>query len=566
MVSAGVLIDNGQLLKIAPAMATLSPHLLPPLRTDAGRYRELDVLERLRDHLPDGFEVFHSVALHTLHHGRDRYGEIDIVVLAPNGNLLLMEVKAGDVVLREGGIYKLYGRRECDVARQSAVQRGAMQNRLQQAGIHPELISCLVLPDYALGDGQVSAIPRERIIDAHDYDRMIGTVRDWLAPTQRAVDRQALRRLLLNQFQVMPALDVLRDQLQGTVRRLADGLATWVPRVEAASGIVRVQATAGSGKTQLALQLLEDARAARRDALYVCYNRSLADHVRRLAPPSCEVVNYHELCVEHYRELHGEPEFSPHGFERMAQAYLDDSAGVKARFDLLVIDEAQDFSAEWVASLCGQLRAGGRLYVLEDEAQGIYGKEGFELGEAVMIRCSDNFRSPRILCDMINALDLVRPPVRSMNPYHGEVPGIRSYGSSQELLAATEAAVAALLARGFALADIAVVCGRGRGSSQLLNRATIGPWRTRRFTGEYERDGAQRWSQGELLLESVYRYKGQSAPAVVVTEFDVDALDDKARRMLFVALTRAQMAVELVLSPEAERCLHATLQDAAGQA
>jgi len=42
------------------------------------------------------------------------------------------------------------------------------------------------------------------------------------------------------------------------------------------------------------------------------------------------VVNYHELCVEHYRARHGEPEFSPEGFERMAQAYLDDSAGFKA--------------------------------------------------------------------------------------------------------------------------------------------------------------------------------------------------------------------------------------------
>ena len=564
MVSSGRLLDNEQLLKIAPAMATLSPHLLPPLRTDAGRYRELDVLERLRDHLPDGFEVFHSVALHTVHNGHDRYGEIDIVVLAPNGNLLLMEVKAGAVVLREGGIYKLYGSGERDVARQALVQRAAMQNRLQQAGIHPELVSCLVLPDYTLGDGQVTAIPRERIIDAVGYDRMVTTVRDWLAPTHRLVDREALRRLLLNQFQVMPALDVLRDQLQGTVRQLSDGLATWVPRVETASGIVRVQATAGSGKTQLALQLLEDARAAGRQALYVCYNRSLADHVRRLAPPSCEVVNYHELCVEHYRRRHGEPEFSPSGFERMTQAYLDDCDGLEARFDLLVIDEAQDFSAEWVACLCGQLREGGRLYVLEDEAQRVYDKDGFELGEAVTIRCSDNFRTPRILCKLINALDLVRPAVRIMNPYDGEVPGIRTYASNDKLLAATEAAVEALLERGFAPADIAIVCGRGRGSSQLLNRATIGGHRTRRFTGEYDRNGEQRWSDGELLIESVYRYKGQSAPAVVVTEFDFDTLDDKTRRMLFVALTRAQMAVELVLSPAAERCLHAALLDAAG--
>ena len=75
----------------------------------------------------------------------------------------------------------------------------------------------------------------------------------------------------------------------------------------------------------------------------------------------------------------------------------------------------------------------------------------------------------------------------------------------------------------------------------------------------YDRNGEPRRSEGELLVESVYRYKGQSAPAVVVTEFDFAVLDDAARRRLFVALTRAQMAAELVLSVAAERCLAAAM-------
>ena len=122
-------------------------------------------------------------------------------------------------------------------------------------------------------------------------------------------------------------------------------------------------------------------------------------------------------------------------------------------------------------------------------------------------------------------------------------------------LAQVEAAVGTLMARGFALSDIAVVCGRGREKSALLNRVGIGPWLTRRFTGVYDGNGEPRWSQGELLVESVYRYKGQSAPAVVIAEFDFAELDETARRRLFVALTRAQMAAELVLSARAERCL-----------
>jgi hypothetical protein len=540
-------------------MAAISPSLLPSLRTDAGRYRELEVLERLRDYLPPGFEVFHNIALHTVRGGRDCYGEIDVAVLSPSGCLLLMEVKSGPVVLRDGGIFKLYTDSECDVARQGRLQRVAMQNRLQEAGLETELLSCLVLPDYALGDSHVISIPRERIIDAAAYPNMVSTVQGWLGGMPSRVDRDTLRRFLLNQFQVTPDLAAMRDQLQGTVRRLSDGLATWVPRIESPSGIFRIQATAGSGKTQLALQLLDAASSGGLSASYVCFNRTLADHVRRLASPKVQVVNYHELCVEHYRRHHGEPDFTTAAYERMVNAYVEASASFTPDLDLLVIDEAQDFDASWVESQCNRLKPGSRLYVLEDEAQRLYQQPQFELGDAVTIRCSDNFRSPQVICDVINALALVRPQIRSLNPYPGEVPGIRTYGSDEELLAATEAAVNALLARGFALDDIAIVSGRGRERSALLNRVVIGPWHTRRFTGEYDRNGEPHWSRGELLVESVYRYKGQSAPAVVVAEFDFAELDEVARRKLFVALTRAQMAAEMVLSTRAEDCLTATL-------
>lgn len=543
-------------------MAILSPSMVPSLRADAGRFRELEVLERLRDHLPAQFEVFHSIALHSVNAVRDHYGEIDVAVLAPDGCLLLIEVKAGPVLLRNGEIFKVYSDAECDVSRQSRMQRAAMQNRLQEAGLKTTLLSCLVLPDYDLGDKQIISIPRERIIDATRYDAMCSIVQQWLGVAHSEVDHTALRRLLLNQFRVTPRMDVLRDQLQGTVRQLSDGLATWVPRIESPSGIYRIEATAGSGKTQLALQLLEASAADRANASYVCFNRSLADYVRRIAPTRAEVVNYHELCVEYHRRDHAAPDFGmPRAFELMAEAYLEASAGFPPRLDLLIIDEAQDFAPGWVESLCNQLKPGGRLYLLEDDHQRLYQQDDFDLGEAVLIRCRDNFRSPRALCDMINGLALV-PSIRSMNPYAGELPEIRVYDSDEQLFAATEAAVAALLGRGFALDDIAIVTGRGHQKSALLKRDRIGPWATRRYTGEYDRNGDPRWSDGALLVESVYRYKGQSAPAVVVAEFDFAELDDGARRKLFVALTRAQMTASLVLSAATERCLAAALATA----
>ena len=51
-----------------------------------------------------------------------------------------------------------------------------------------------------------------------------------------------------------------------------------------------------------------------------------------------------------------------------------------------------------------------------------------------------------------------------------------------------------------------------------------------------------------------------------MAEFDFDQLGDSERRKLFVALTRAQMALELVLSAPAERCLAAQLEAALADA
>ena len=71
------------------------------------------------------------------------------------------------------------------------------------------------------------------------------------------------------------------------------------------------------------------------------------------------------------------------------------------------------------------------------------------------------------------------------------------------------------------------------------------------FTGEYDLFGNPVYREGGLLAESVYRFKGQSAPAIVFAEIDFDALDDKAIRRLFVGATRATMKLVLVLSESA---------------
>jgi superfamily I DNA and RNA helicase len=57
--------------------------------------------------------------------------------------------------------------------------------------------------------------------------------------------------------------------------------------------------------------------------------------------------------------------------------------------------------------------------------------------------------------------------------------------------------------------------------------------------------------EGGLLAESVYRFKGQSAPALIFTEIDFEELDDQTLRKLFVGMTRARLKLVLVMSERA---------------
>jgi ATP-dependent exoDNAse (exonuclease V) beta subunit len=62
------------------------------------------------------------------------------------------------------------------------------------------------------------------------------------------------------------------------------------------------------------------------------------------------------------------------------------------------------------------------------------------------------------------------------------------------------------------------------------------------------------------LIDSVRRFKGQAAPAVVLTECDIAQQDDMNRRLLFVGLTRARVHLEWVISADTQKMLEQKLQ------
>lgn len=528
--------------------------------TGIGKIREVEVLAGIRATLPGGYEVFDNVAWSSVYDEVQWFGEIDAIVLAPGNHLVLLEIKAGPVELSESGLHKRYADQVKDVGRQTRHQYSAIRSRLKEAGFSGVYVAqLLVLPDARVESGTV-AYPRERIVDT--------TALKWLAErivaatpvaAPAAVDRERLRRFLLNLFDLAFDPTARIGLVSAAVAKLAEGLATWVPKIHSPSGQVCVEATAGSGKTQLALRLLNDAADAGLRARYVCFNRPLARHMRARCPQGVDVATFHELAIAALQRKAGSPpDFDDDAvFQKAEDALLQDAASAPEPLDLLVVDESQDLKPEWLEALAAALVDRGRLYVLRDDDQSLYDRVGFDLPDATVISCRDNFRSPRAVVRAINALGLIPDPVIARAPIDGAMPGFHEYDPAFDPggVAMTEGVVRTLLEEGVPPEQIAVVTFCGQRRSLLLKRDAIAAQPLRKFRGTHDSAGTPQWSDGPLLAETVFRFKGQAAPVIVLAEIDFDDLDEGARRRLFVGFTRAQLRLECIVSTAAMKAL-----------
>ena len=167
------------------------------------------------------------------------------------------------------------------------------------------------------------------------------------------------------------------------------------------------------------------------------------------------------------------------------------------------------------------------------------------------IRSQTNYRSPQDVLARLNDLLPAGQVVASGSPLAGSQVDLASYDDAPGLVRETTRAITRCIAAGFKREMIAVVSYRGREKSLLTSCQRLGPYALRAFTGRYDLLGNPVFSEGEVLLDSVYRFKGQAAPCVIFTEIDFAAPDDLALRKLFVGMTRATMKLTLVAAQRA---------------
>ncbi|NRO96310.1 ATP-binding domain-containing protein [Paraburkholderia sp. NMBU_R16] len=542
-------------------MARLIPDDWKNVAATGAAERERETLALLEAMLPASYTVYHGVHWTRLNRSFSVFGEADFAIVSPAGRVLLVEQKAGFLRETPKGLMKVYLQTERNVSVELARTLETMHRRFTAAfgtgtyGIE----GLLYCPDYIVKDTAIAGLAPERIVDATRRERLVSIILDALpADEPRLPCAPKIHHYLADELSLTPDASALVGQAGTLVTRLSGGLATWARRLRFEPFRLRVIGTAGSGKTQLAVQVMRDAAASGKRALYVCFNRPLADHIARVAPEGAKVANYHQLCDWIARDVGRAPDFqSADVFARLEAVFAQAPIDEHWRFDVLIVDEGQDFQEPWVEALARLVQPGGAWWWLEDPLQNLYMREPVALPGWTVLTETTNYRSPR------DVLDYVRDKVGdaapraaglgSGSPFDGSQVVLTSYEDStpSAVVEATKRAITQALALGFRKQDIAVLSYRGREGSVFTALDQLGPHRLKSFTGKYDLFGSPEYRDGDVLLESIYRFKGQSAPCVILTEVDFDALDERAARKLFVGATRATMKLIVVASQRA---------------
>jgi hypothetical protein len=531
----------------------------------AGARRHHETLTLLAAGLPDDYTVYHAVHWTNVERGWSVFGEIDFVVVNRAGAMLLIEQKTGFLEEGPDGLLKRERGRIRNVPAQMARTVATLREKLsRRPGAEGVVVDYLLYcPDHSVRRVEGAGVSADRLIDASRRDRLVPTIRAILPPAAAAAAAQQVDRFLRDVIELETDVNALVGQAQAMVTRISGGLAHWARQLDFSPFRLHVDGTAGSGKTQLALAEFRDAIERGNRPLYVCYNRPLADHFCAIVPPGGEVFTFHTLCQRLLADAGRSPDFSgPEAFTRMEIEAARVPVTERWRFDTVIVDEGQDFPEAWRDQVLRHAREDSRVVWLEDRYQALYGREPARLPGWVTLHARTNYRSPREVVRLLHAILPSEVRIEAAGPLAEADIELLTHADAQGPLGMTKEAIRKCLAAGFRRSDIAVISFRGREKSVLTSLEQLGPHQLKTFAGRYDLLGQPVYRDGELLVESVYRFKGQAAPAVVLTEVDFEKLDDMTVRKLFVGATRATMKLVIVATERAGAVLRLRLAEA----
>ena len=484
---------------------------------------------------------------------RHKDHEVDLVALMPDSGIVTVEVKGSHVwydahqgwlIQRDGQPQRIdpvgQARDACYALRNyvEADPRWGSRGRLRW-GHH------IVLPRTQLHDGFATPdCPRWQVSGANDLEALGQRLWDTTslyrldARLPTSDDINLVCEILSGRNQPVRDLVAIADDRQALADRLTMEQANLL-NVTRLLNRVEIRGGAGSGKTVLAMRQAKDLASgrgggARQRVGVVCYSYGLAEYLRRellvgsRGKRPAFVGTLEDLGRSWGVPITGDRQDSRFWEmelpARMAEAALRLDDG--ARFDAIIIDEAQDFADDWWTPLLNSLRDEqvGGLYAYSDENQRVFARFGRPPVAMVPLLLDHNLRNTRQIGESFVPL-----APTSMELRGGDGPEVSFVPARvSEALEVADEQVEALLEEGWRPKDIALITMGARHPVQAERQQTMG------FAGYWD----DFWSNDDIFYGHVLGFKGMERRAVVLC-VNEDGTRDRGRERLYVGLSRA---------------------------
>jgi hypothetical protein len=515
---------------------------------------EEKVFAALRDGLPDDWEAFHSGSWIATAGGAGALdGEIDFVLCHPDRGIVCLEVKGGSIECRQGEwstVRDGVRERMKDPFTQALDHRYDLQRKIDAVhawrGRDLLIVHAVALPDVTVHQLVLAPdAPRQILLDRADVRNEIAAgvarVLEYHCGAREhrrvpgADGAEMLRELLAPAvvLRVPMAEEILDEEV--ALIQLTSEQSLALARLARNRRLV-VYGCAGSGKTMLAVEHAKRLDRAGKSVLFVCFNRALAEHLRRTERKTgIAFFTFHSLCTHlahkakvrlpQYARGTAPPEYFD---DELPDALIDAIGVLGEQYDALIVDEAQDLQDNWFAALQMTLRAESRaaIWLFMDDNQRVY-DDGFTV--------SDDYLSFELTVNCRNT-QAIHGEV--MKFYGGQVvPTVRGpAGRAVELIYTDDAAAA-----------VAGVIERLCGSEEVLPQDVVvlssHGWENSQVAGgldgRYELTSERGKLGSYVQFSSIRAFKGLESPVIVLCE--LEDLDEATHiQQLYVGLSRAR--------------------------
>jgi hypothetical protein len=545
-------------------MARLYPGDISRLALAGGATPELDTLEALRKALPDEYAVFHSVHWSREGAAGAAFGEIDFVVVNRGGAVLLIEQKNGAVETTPDGLVKRYEGGPKNVGEQVARSVAAVRKRLvplARPGTRLDIGYLIYCPDARIKRLNAAGVDPSRVVDASSAAEL-GERIAALLPAAEAPDHalaQAVEGFFRQTFELIPDIHAhIGAQHRAFVRMSGDFL-RFFDGIEMHRYRLRLVGVAGCGKSVIARHAFERAVKQGRRPLLLCYNRALKEKLKANVGGGGLVETWNGFCKS-FLDSRGDPVDFGRGpdaafWREIEQRVIGHTVPEDWRFGTIIVDEGQDFEPEWWEILRLFATPETAWLWLEDRDQNVRDTAPVPLADFVTLRVRGNYRSPAAIGAFIRAaLPDVDFEPRNLLPGRGA--RVSWWTDPGEQPKQVGAIVAARVREGFAPEDIVVLTTRGLATSGVGREEKVGAFTLRRFE-RYDSLGNQVYTPGQIRFDTVRRFKGGEAAAVILIDVDPDPRHpEQALRLLYAGMTRATVSLDVLArrgNPENER-------------